>query len=156
MVQEYTSDYYIPVYRISKKMMDENMNAGVEFTNWRVNLQNAWDAVAVRDVKIEDHAVKVNSEMQVKANVHLGDLKPSDVRVQLYYGPLNTHGEIAEMEGHSMDMTPVSGQDGSDGTYIFETTLKYQTSGDRGISVRVLPYHPLLTNQFRPKLITWA
>jgi hypothetical protein len=32
----------------------------------------------------------------------------------------------------------------------------YYTSGERGISVRVVPHHELLPSPFQPGLIAWA
>jgi starch phosphorylase len=42
------------------------------------------------------------------------------------------------------------------GLHEFSAQYVYHSSGERGLSVRVLPNHPLLSNQFQPRLITWA
>jgi starch phosphorylase len=95
----------------------------------------------------------VGSDVEVKAIVNLGSLTPDDVRVQLYYGGLNTRGEIS-VGATAVDMQPVENHE--DGTYTFTGRITYTTSGERGMSVRVLPYHEFLHNLFQPALITWA
>jgi glycogen phosphorylase len=156
MVQEYTTGYYMPVYKSSSQLTKPDLTTGIEYANWRVSMDQLWNQIAIQDVQIEQHEVKVNTQIKVNARVHLGELTPQDVRVQVYYGPLNTHGEIGELEGETLDMTPLRGKNGDAGVYEFTTTLQYPTSGDRGVSVRVIPHHPLLTNPLRHRLITWA
>jgi starch phosphorylase len=95
--------------------------------------------------------VQVGKKVEVTATVHLGQLKPEDVRVQVYYGVLNTRGEIDA--GEAADMKPMNG---GDGVYTFATQLAYSNSGERGISVRVLPHHPSLPTSFQSGIIRWA
>ena len=47
------------------------------------------------------------------------------------------------------------GKDGN-GAHKFTAQVAYDTSGERGLSVRVLPHHPYLRTSFLPGLITWA
>jgi glycogen phosphorylase len=96
----------------------------------------------------------VDNEFDVEAIVHLGQLTPDDVCVQLFSGQLNTLREIGDDHGESIDMTP-AGQK-SPGRYVFKAKFVYHTSGERGLSVRVLPHHEFLPHHIQPGLITWA
>jgi len=40
--------------------------------------------------------------------------------------------------------------------HVYTAKLRYEDSGERGISVRVVPKHEYLPTPFLPKLITWA
>ena len=64
--------------------------------------------------------LKVGQQVDVKAVVGLGQLKHSDVKVQLYFGPLNTQGDIEH--GTAVDMTHVSSNGGED-TYTATATM---------------------------------
>jgi glycogen phosphorylase len=157
MVQQYTERYYLPTLALTEKMQQSDLSKGIEFTRWRNDLENVWNNVRVDDVSVDTTEIKVNAQIEVKATVHLGSLTPNDVRVQLYYGQLNAHGEIGELSGEAIDMEPSRGKNnGENGNYIFRTKISYDTSGDRGISVRVVPKHDLLPTPFQPGLITWA
>ncbi len=151
MVQEYTDIYYMPTYALVKKL-----NAGdpLAYSEWRSNLETVWSQVAISNVDINETRVKVGTEIEVTATINLGKLTPADVQVHLYQGQLNTHGEIGELGGEYVIMTPNG--NGKSGVYTFKGTATYTTSGDRGISVRVLPYHEYLPTVFQPHLITWA
>ena len=153
MVQEYTEQYYIPAYKRWMAMTTPNLEEGVAYANWLHRLEAAWAQVSVRDVQVPVRTINVGKDMEVVAHVALGELKPDDVRVQLYYGPVDQHGNIT-LEARAMDMQPLN-QNG-DGTYQFAAKVAYNTSGNRGVSVRVLPKHELLPTSFLPGIITWA
>lgn len=152
MVQEYAEQMYMPNYENSLKMLQDNN--GLNYAAWRDKLQSVWSQVRINSVEIPPKLVKVGSEIEISALVDLGKLTPEDVRVQLYYGDLNTRGEISAQNDGVVDMEP-AGQDG-DHQYRFTGRISYNTSGERGLSVRVLPYHPYLRTMFIPGLITWA
>lgn len=154
MVQEYTNQFYMPTVK-RVQHMKEDLKSAVDFASWRSNIERVWKKVQVKSVNLEKTQVKVGSEIEVTAIVDLGDLQPKDVRVQLYYGDLNSHGEIGELGGDCIDMQPVT--DSKKGNlHTFTAHIKYGTSGDRGVSVRVLPNHEYLPTPFQPGLITWA
>ena len=153
MVQEYTDHYYMPVYRTLLTMTEDDLKHGLDYAAWRSNLERAWHDIEVQSVNISEAQVKVGKEFAVEAVVKLGTLSPDDVQVQLYYGQLNNHGEIG-MDGAAVDMESISAN--GDGTYKFAANILYNTSGERGLSVRVLPSHKLLSTPFQPGLITWA
>lgn len=153
MVQEYATKFYIPNYKTVLAMSEDNMKEGLAYTNWRSKLNGAWKFVKIRDVKISQTQIKVGSNIEVSAMIDLGQLTPEEVRVQVYYGKLTTLGTISE-QAEAVDMK-ASGVNG-DGTCKFTAKVTYDTSGERGLSVRVMPYHPYLHTSFLPGMITWA
>ncbi len=156
MIQEYTTRYYAPTLQRVHAMTTPDLSKALAFAAWRTKVQKAWSQVKVVQVNVADTYIKVGTEIDVTATVQLGELTPSDVMVQLYYGPLNTRGNISD-NGQSTNMESVSANgSGSDGIYTFTAQVKYTTSGDRGISVRVVPNHEFLPTVFQPGLITWA
>jgi starch phosphorylase len=154
MVQEYADQYYMPTYDLVQSVRTPDISKGLEYVKWLENLNNVWRDVSVEQVEIDDTHVKVGEDVEVKATVKLGTLTPEDVQVQLYYGTLNPRGEIGEDGGQYITMQPTG--NGSGSTYTFVGSVQYDTSGDRGVSVRVVPDHPLLPSMFQPGLITWA
>jgi glycogen phosphorylase len=153
MVQEYAEKYYIPAYDRIENMLTPDMEPALDYAAWRTGIEKAWTQVQVKKVQVPTQSIKVDTEVEVTAVVNLGKLTPEDVRVQLYCGHLETNGAIGP-DGVGIDMQPVK-SNGS-GEYTFKGTVKYPTSGDRGLSVRVLPKHKYLATPFQPGLITWA
>ncbi len=154
MVQQYTDVMYIPCYETSRQMMANDLEEGLAFAAWRSRLQNAWRQVRVRGVELPPRQIKVGTEVEIGAVVDLGQLTPDDVRVQLYWGDIDTRGDITSERAQAVDMTPTSGSD--NGIWRFTARVQYNTSGERGLSVRVLPHHPALSTPFIPGFIIWA
>lgn len=154
MVQQYTERYYMPCHERTVEMTADNLKRGLAFSEWRNRVQNVWGQVRVESVKISDQQVMVGKPFTVEAVVYLGQLAPDDVRVQLYSGQLNSHREIGEEGGLAVDMES-DGKSGNN-SYKFKAQYVYHTSGERGLSVRVMPDHELLPTSIQPGLVTWA
>jgi glycogen phosphorylase len=154
MVQQYHEQYYQTAFEREINLTQPDLNKGLEYVRWKQNIEKTWSSVRVKRVETSEDSVKVGVDVEVRAVVQLGALKPSDVRVQLYYGPLNTRGEI-DNNGTAVDMKAIS-DNSKDGEYTFVTKLAYDTSGARGMSVRVLPYNEHMSTVFQPGMITWA
>ncbi|MEQ8675067.1 MAG: alpha-glucan family phosphorylase [Aggregatilineales bacterium] len=154
MVREYAVDYYMPVAERYMNMTSPNVENALSYVSWRSSLDNLWKTVHIDDVNVNKTQITVGSQIDVSARINLGSLTPNDVLVQVYYGPLDTRGNINET-GQTADMKP-EGERNSDGTYTFAVKVKYPTSGECGVSVRVLPHHEYLSTSFQPGLITWA
>ena len=108
--------------------------------------------MSVLDVDIRDGDVEIGSQTEIHAHVLLGQLRPADVTVQLYFGMLDSAGNIRE--GQSVDMR-LGGENGHGG-YTFTADHVFQTTGHVGFSVRVLPFHHYLHTSFMPQKIVWA
>ncbi|MDX2163141.1 MAG: alpha-glucan family phosphorylase [bacterium] len=154
MVQEYTDLMYVPAYRRLVSMTTPDLSNGLNFSEWRYQLGHAWSQVQVVSVDVAEKSVQVGRELEVKAVVNLGTLTPKDVRVQLYYAPLTTRGELGS-DGEAVNMEPVNGS-GSGTHHSFSARVAYPTSGDRGLSVRVVPHHEALSSDFQLGIVQWA
>ncbi len=152
MVQEYTEDFYLPISERSRQLVTPDLTPGLDYAHWRKKLAQGWAKVAVKNVSISADAVTVGVPVEVTAVVALGDLAPDDVTVQLYYGHLTSGGDLRD-DGEWVTMQ-LTGSDS--GEYRYVGSVSYVTSGDRGLSVRVLPANPNLSSSFEPRLIRWA
>lgn len=152
MVQQYTDQFYMPRYDVAQEMIDSNFDSAKSFTSWRQNLNNVWHDVNVLEVNVEQGDVAVGTKTEIFAKVKLGSLNPDDVKVQLYYGMLDTMGNITDGECVNMTLSDSNGN----GAYTFKTQHTYDTTGNVGFSVRVVPYHKYLHTSFLPNKIAWA
>lgn len=152
MVSEYTERYYMPAHQRYLRLAAPDITRGKNLANWKKKVYAQWGNVQVLEVKTESAELKVGSEQEVTAKVRLGALTPDDVIVQAYYGDLDTHGML--INGSAVAMQPNGG--GSGGVYTFSTKVAYRTTGNHGVSVRVLPNHEDLPTPFMRGLIRWA
>ena len=115
-------------------------------------MRQGWPQITVTNVQVPAEEILIGTPVEMSARVALGTLTPADVQVQLYYSPLTSSGDLRP-DGEWVNMELAS-SDGSEHT--FKASVTYVTSGDRGVSVRVLPANPNLSSPFEPRLIRWA
>ena len=152
MVQQYTEECYMPRFQVAEAMSGVDFAGTASFVDWRRHLDRVWHAVAVLDVDIRDGDVEIGSSTTVRAQVALGQLCACDVRVQLYYGMLDSAGNIRE--GDAVDMRLES--ENGNGAFTYAADHVYLQTGHVGFSVRVLPYHDYLHTSIVPHKIVWA
>ncbi|MCY3834289.1 MAG: alpha-glucan family phosphorylase [Chloroflexi bacterium] len=152
MVQQYTEEFYLPRFLVSQRMSESDFAGAAAFVDWRRQLDQAWHEVAVLDVDIRDGDVEIGSCATIHARVALGQLRPCDVKAQLYYGMLDSAGNIRE--GEAVDMR-IESENGN-GVYAYAADHVYLKTGHVGFSVRVLPYHEYLHSSIVPHRIVWA
>jgi len=152
MVQQYAEKLYLPRFKVSQSMTQDAFAGTAAFVDWGQMLDHVWHEVKVLDVDICDGHVEVGSRADIHARVILGQLRPQDVSVQLYYGMLDSAGNIRD--GLSVDMYVQS--ENGEGIHTFTAEHVFQLTGNVGFSVRILPFHEYLHTSFVPNKIVWA
>ena len=152
MVQQYTEEFYMPRFQVSQAMSSANFECTAAFVDWQRHLDRAWHEVSVIDVDIRDGDVEIGSCTTIHARVALGQLHPCDVRVQLYFGTLDSAGNIRD--GEAVDMRKES--ENGRGGYIYSADHVYLKTGHVGFSVRILPHHEFMHTSIVPHKIVWA
>ncbi len=90
----------------------------------------------------------------MKARVQLGDLAPGDVQVEVYYGPMDTGGELND-DAQTASMVCGGGEEGSQ-EYLYRADISFRTTGKLGFAVRILPQHGLLEHPMDLGLVAWG
>jgi len=153
MVREYSSRFYVPAISLTHKLLDGELAAAKALTEWKDRVRAAWQAVAVKDVRVESpDEVAVGEPVRVSAKVQLGTLVPDDVAVELYHGLTNGAHEIAR--GRIVRMRPVERT--QDGTWEFAGEIPTDQSGAHAFAARVIPYNAAMTHPYETSLIRWA
>ena len=152
MVQQYAETLYLPRFAVSQAMTRDGFAGADAFVNWTRMLDQVWHEVKILEVDVCDGDVEVGSRTDIRARVILGRLRPQDVSVQLYYGMLDSAGNIRD--GQSIDMFVQS--ENGEGIHTFTAEHVFQLTGNVGFSVRILPFHEYLHTSFVPHKIVWA
>ena len=158
MVKQYTTQYYVPAADHFTTLTEPNLDKGLAFAEWRAKLKANWPGVRISNVQTSGgDQITIGSAQHVTAVVTLGNLTPDDVEVQAYFGDLDSAGSI--IHGETVDMTLVptaAGSNSAPGTYTFEADVHYKTTGQHGLSVRVLPHNANLLSPFQRGIVSWA
>ncbi len=154
MVREYTERYYLPAAQRSQALRADGAERAAQLAAWKRRVAAAWPQLRVLEITA-DHdngAVFVNEDVPVRARVHLGELQPADVAVELYRGTVNTEGDL--VDGFAMVMQPET--EGENGEWTFAADVSFARSGRAGFTVRIIPSNPDLASPMVPRLVAWA
>ncbi len=155
MVRDYTELCYEPSAMRSECLMQHDLERAKSLAVWKAGVRQHWPRIRIERVwadTAEGQELKVGDQLQVQAQVHLGDLKPTDVAVEIYYGSLDSEGLIV----HGQVLPTLIAQSKGSGSYLFAGAIICRTSGRHGYAVRVLPKHEDLDNPFEMNLVLWG
>lgn len=165
MVAEYTRKFYNPAAAKWRYLTAEAMARAKAFSQWKADIRDAWPECAVKDVIMDVHEdqgseqlnprqpqLKVGSQLCARALVRLGKVSSDDVSVELYYGPVDSWGNIREGSAVRMDYDKAADEQGE---HWFTGLMSCKKTGQHGVAVRVLPRHADLVNPHELGLILW-
>jgi starch phosphorylase len=155
MVREYFEACYLPSARRSERLKAENFERAKALATWKAKVREQWGRIRIKRVWsdwAEGQELKVGDQLQVQAEVYLGELKPTDVAVQLFFGPLNVEGLIVQ----GQTLPTLIAQSKGAGTYIFAGAISCRTSGRHGYALRIVPQHEDLGHPFELGLVLWG
>jgi starch phosphorylase len=153
MVREYTDLLYVPAGRRWERLGADGLARARALATWRERVQAAWKDVAVRAVRADTVTpLAAGGTRVVQADVVLGGLRPEDVSVALYAGPIGGQGEILDPAVSEMKVEGAM----RDGVFVFGGTLSGRDAGRHGFRVRVLPAHEDLASPLMLNCIAWG
>jgi starch phosphorylase len=154
MVADYCRDFYLPAAERFLDLTADDLQAGVALAGWMQRVEAQWTHVAIANVAGSDgKPVQVGDQLTISADVKLGELTPTDVEVELYFGEVDAAGNIAN--ARSAPMTPRDGRT-AQGAYAYVGKIPCQASGQHGFAVRVRPKHRHYPRAFEPGLLRWS
>jgi starch phosphorylase len=152
MMANYDSSFYRPADENWRGLLADGAKQANALYTLRERLAKEWHAVTVaQPLRSAEGPLRVGDQLTLTTTVHLGNLKPDEVDVELYYGVLKSLDALKA--SHVAPMRVI--EDLGDGRYTYECTILSDTSGRYGFTARVLPRGDALI-RFMPGLITWA
>lgn len=154
MVEQYAKKFYFASHEKRMALMKNNWAKGKEFSGWKSRLYENWYKVTFLSISEEEKNgdLKVGLKYPILAEIELGELTPEDVDVQIYYGKVDDGIDATKSfvnMAHIVKKTKSS-------KYIYRGEINCKDTGQFGFTLRILPKHPMLINQFELGLIRWA
>jgi len=152
MIKEYFNTFYSPAGRNFITLSKNNFNHARELVKWKNNIRKEFSKLVVGDVHFNEKKVyKINDHINVDVNVFTGNLKPEDIRVDLYYGNVSRdHGLMDTGMENLKEITPVG-----DNKYRFSGHLVCKKTGNFGFKIRVTPFHSLIIDPYEMGMVLW-
>ncbi|MDI2128258.1 alpha-glucan family phosphorylase [Yinghuangia seranimata] len=144
MVKDYVNTLYAPAALAARAMAADDLAGAKTIAHWKAEVRGSWPQVRVDHVEsggIGD-APEVGNTLDLRVFVSLGELRPSDVEVQVVHGRVD--GSDAIVDGAVAPLKPVRRDE--HGRWLYEGSLALDRTGPFGYSVRVMPAHTLLAS----------
>lgn len=152
MVRDYVTDLYLPGAARAAELAAEGHRGARELAEYRHRLSDHWHRVHVDSVEVDESEADLGATREVRATVALGDLSGADVEVQLVTGRVGQSGELEGVGTVTMhDDGPVD-----DAHRRYVGAAKLSSAGRMGVTVRVVPHHPLVIDPVELGLVAWA
>jgi starch phosphorylase len=156
MVRQYAEQFYAEAARRWDRLTRDDLADAKALSGWQQKLVAHFDSVRVEsvsdDMDANGEGARVGRDVRVEAVISLYDLEPADVRVELYYGPLDQDGQLTR--GEAVPMERIAQEDGKRARYTVQ--MPCARSGQSGYTVRVLPRNDLLPDTRDLGMIRWA
>jgi starch phosphorylase len=125
-----------------------------QLAEWKQHLAHQFGQIRIESVQdnMDTAGVVVGQRLEIDATLALGDLTASDVAVELYYGSLDTEGQL--FNGRILPMEQTDFLD--DNRVRYRIAMPCEHSGMVGYTLRVLPAHPMLDDALSMDLLKWA
>jgi len=138
-----------PVGRVLEKVIVVAQELVVQ----RQRLVELWPVVrcSMPVPNLEIAGLHVGDHFTVTSQVTLGELKPDEVDVEVYYGPVNSENAIRTSNFEFMDLDTDNGH----GMYTFRCDVQCRTIGRYGFTTRVMP-RGAEWRKMMPGFLTWA
>ncbi len=153
MLREYTTDLYEPAAQRERTLRADHDERVKALVRWRRHIDRGWPSVAVTGTSHEQLDRPGHTTYRVAAQISLGDLDPSDVDVQLVYGPIDLDDELRDPRILAM------AEDGAGehpGWRRYTAELEFDRAGNFGFTVRIVPSHPDLRSYAYLGKVAWA
>ncbi|MDP3441540.1 MAG: alpha-glucan phosphorylase, partial [Ignavibacteria bacterium] len=154
MVSEYAQKFYFNSFEKRADLMKNECTKVREFSSWKSKVQNNWSNVKFISITEDDKSkeLKVGEKYSIHAEIELGELSPDDVDVQIYFGKVDNGSE----QPHNYVQMSNQPKKRTGSYYIYKGEISCSDTGQFGFTLRILPKHSLLINQFELGLIRWA
>ncbi len=143
-VREYIEQYYFPAASAYRERAADKGAIGAQLVNWRHALEHKWAAVRFGEVRFETRGGQHVFEVQV----HLDDLDPKTVRVELYANGVRGGTSVRQ------EMTRVRQLDGASGGYVYSAAVSAARQ-PADYTARVIPHHEGVAIPLEDARILW-
>lgn len=152
MLRKYAETSYIPASRNFTELTQNNAEKARLVAILHDHLLRHWDEIKINQpVRDQEGPFRVDDNLKVSVTIHLGNIRPEEIEVQLCYGKMQNVDKLENINIEIMNLRENLGA----GSYRYTATLSCKTSGRFGLTARVIPS---ADDQLRnsPLLTTWA
>jgi starch phosphorylase len=154
MLKEYYDKFYCQAGNNYATLSKDDFKHVRQLAAWKDNARKEFHQVKAANISFDETKIyKIREKIKMEAEVFLGNLKPEDVSVDIYYGNISpTDDQRVEHSAieHLNEVTLIE-----PGKYLFSGHLTCRGTGNFGFKIRITPSHPLMIDPYEMNLVLW-
>jgi starch phosphorylase len=143
-VREYSEQHYLPAAAAYRERAADKGTVGRQVVDWQQRLEQKWATLHFGEMRVETDAKKHLFEVEV----HLNDLDPDAVRVELYADGVEGSAPVRQ------EMKRVRQQDGASGGYVYSAAVS-AARPPADFTARVIPHYDGVAIPLEEARILW-
>ena len=154
MLHEYAERFYVVAAKRWDELVASDLAAAKELSAWKARIYEQFPNIRIESVSdnMDEEGARVGKDVRVEVVVDFGQLRPEDIAVELYCGPLDEDGQLTEGKAQAMAQVDMAG----DHRARYAVNMACTRSGMTGYTVRVMPRHERLPNPCDMAMVRWA
>ena len=152
MLAKYTSEFYLPAYKGTRKLSDDNYSGARKLAAWMEKIRDNWHSVVIDSVHsdIDNGTCAVGDPLPVTVALRSPGLEADDLLVEVQHGKIEHDGWLTDRESVRLKFDQEE-----DGRLFFNGIFECNHSGNQGFTVRILPCHTEFGRIIEPNLVCW-
>jgi starch phosphorylase len=155
MVGDYVTHLYAPAAESSRALATGGFGPARSLAAWKQRVRENWSGVRIEHVEADGAEPSLGAVLDVRATATLGELRPSDVSVEVVYGRPGEDDDIVEPSYVTLTADEPGDGPGDGHLTRFSGTVELGRPGPFGYTVRILPHHPMLASRGELGLVTY-
>ena len=153
-LDDYFRKFYYKLMDRSK-LLRENDNENVKILlKWKENVLSSWNDIECLGIEYqrnEKNTYCVGDNILCRLRIHLGGLRPQDVKIEMIFVTAEDHGRKPKLEYK----VPFEFESENDGVCTFVCNETARRVGVWDCAVRVIPHHELLPHDLDFSIVRW-
>ncbi|MCG6894607.1 MAG: alpha-glucan family phosphorylase [Desulfobacteraceae bacterium] len=152
MVADYVERYYQPAAQRMEQLIESDCAEARRLVAQNGRFETLWEGIGLATPESESNGpFRVGDRFRVHTEVTLGEIRPEEVEVELYFGPLKSVDSLKTSHIEPMQVQEALGK----GRYRYGCEIECHHSGRYGFTARIVPQGDDRL-KFTPGRITWA
>jgi alpha-glucan phosphorylase-like protein len=153
MLDDYQERFYSKLWKRHHELIQHNYKLMRELTAWKTRVNKAWKAIELIDLQAPDtfnRSLPLGSAFEASATLHLQDLKPDDIGIEVVFYKRQSEEELELIATHEMTL---KSHQGAEATYGCQ--FNTSAAGVFEYGFRVFPKNSLLPHRQDFGLVRW-
>lgn len=151
MLCDYLEKMYIPQMKLISSTHSSPSEVE-KYYNWKNEIIHSWNNITISTKEnLDELSINAGDSINMSCIVNLGNISPSSVKVEVYYGKFENNEKL--QNGLYKEMQLINTLE--NGSYEYSTNIEIDNGGNYGYTFRIIPYHQMMINKHDLSLVKW-